>query len=102
MSNSAKSVSGSVEDIVYYVSNALCTSFIILTIDPVLIVFALITFAVSLLFGKRLNKVRYNYNMEMQEKSRKRDYVKRVFYLADYAKEMRLTNINRAMFKKFY
>ena len=57
---------------------------------------------VSILFGKRLNKVRYNYNMEMQEKSRKRDYVKRVFYLADYAKEMRLTNINRVMFKKFY
>lgn len=46
--------------------------------------------------------MRYNYNMEMQEKSRKRDYVKRGFYLADYAKEMRLTNINRVMFKKFY
>lgn len=102
VSNRANSVLGSLEDIVYYVSNALCTSFIILTIDPVLIVFALIPFAVSLLFGKRLNKVRYNYNMEMQEKSRKRDYVKRVFYLADYAKEMRLTNINRVMFKKFY
>ena len=25
-----------------------------------------------------------------------------MFYLADYAKEMRLTNINRVMFKKFY
>lgn len=95
-------VLGSLGDIVYFIFNAFATSFIIFTIDPVLIVFALIPFMVSILFGKRLNKVRYNYNMEMQEKSRKRDYVKRVFYLADYAKEMRLTNINRVMFKKFY
>lgn len=95
-------VLGSLGDIVYFIFNAFATSFIIFTIDPVLIVFALIHFIVSILFGKRLNKVRYNYNMEMQEKSRKRDNVKRVFYLADYAKEMRLTNINRVMFKKFY
>ena len=100
--NRTQQVLGSLGDIVYFIFNAFATSFIIFTIDPVLIVFALIPFMVSILFGKRLNKVRYNYNMEMQEKSRKRDYVKRVFYLADYAKEMRLTNINRVMFKKFY
>ena len=100
--NRTQQVLGSLGDIVYFIFNAFATSFIIFTIDPVLIVFALIPFMVSILFGKRLNKVRYNYNMEMQEKSRKRDYVKRVFYLADYAKEMRLTNTNRVMFKKFY
>lgn len=100
--NRTNEVLRSLCDIVYFIFNAFATSFIIFTIDPVLIVFALIPFIVSILFGKRLNKVRYNYNMEMQEKSRKRDYVKRVFYLAGYAKEMRLTNINRVMFKKFY
>lgn len=100
--NRTNEVLRSLCDIVYFIFNAFATSFIIFTIDPVLIVFALIPFIVSILFGKRLNKVRYNYTMEMQEKSRKRDYVKRVFYLADYAKEMRLTNINRVMFKKFY
>ena len=83
--NRTQQVLGSLGDIVYFIFNAFATSFIIFTIDPVLIVFALIPFMVSILFGKRLNKVRYNYNMEMQEKSRKRDYVKRVFYLADYA-----------------
>lgn len=86
--------------------NALFTvftmSFVIFSIDPVLIIFALIPFAVSLLFGKKLNKIKYEYDMEMQEKSRKKDYVRRVFYLADYAKEMRITNINRVMFQKFY
>lgn len=81
----------------------LCTvSLIIFKINPLLIAFALVPFIVSLLFGKKLNKVQYDYSMESQEKSRKKDYVRRVFYLADYAKEMRLTEINKLMFKKFY
>jgi ATP-binding cassette subfamily B protein len=77
------------------------TSFVIIWIDPLLILFSIIPVVVSLTFGKKLNKLRYRYNMEMQEKSRKRDYVRRVFYLTDYAKEMRLTNINRVMFRDF-
>ena len=81
----------------------ICTmSFVIFLIDPILITFAVIPFVVSLIFGKRFNKIRYEYSMEMQEKSRRRDYVRRVFYLTDYAKEMRLTNINKVMFTKFY
>lgn len=90
---------GSIVNCIFTVS---AMSFVIFTIDPVLIFFALLPFVVSLLFGKKLNQIRYDYSMEMQEKSRKRDYVRRVFYLADYAKEMRLTNINKAMFVKFY
>lgn len=100
--NRTQQVLGSLGDIVYFIFNAFATSFIILTIDPVLIIFALIPFVMSLLFGKKRNKINYDYNMELKEKERKRDYVKRVFYLADYAKEMRLTNISKVMFKKFY
>ena len=81
----------------------ICTmSFIVFMIDPLLIAFAVLPFIISLIFGKRFNKIKYDYNMEMQEKSRRRDYVRRVFYLSDYAKEMRLTNINKVMFAKFY
>lgn len=76
-------------------------SFVIFTIDPLLILFALLPFAVSLLFGGKMNRLQYDYNMEMQEKSRKRDYVRRVFYLADYAKEIRLSQINKALMVKF-
>ena len=101
-SNRANGVLSSLGNIVSCFFTVFATSFVIFTIDPLLMIFALIPFVVSLLFGKRLNKIRYEYNMEMQEKSRKRDYVRRIFYLADYAKEVRLTNINKVMFKKFY
>lgn len=81
----------------------ICTmSFVVFAIDPLLMVFAVLPFLVNLLFGKKLNNLRYEYNMQLQEESRRRDYVRRVFYLADYAKEMRLTNINKVMFTKFY
>lgn len=101
-SRRASNVLDSLGNIVYSLFTVSAMSFVIFTIDPLLMIFALIPFAVNLLFGKKLNKIRYDYNMEMQEKSRKRDYVRRIFYLADYAKEVRLTNINRVMFKKFY
>ena len=77
-------------------------SFVVFAIDPLLMIFAVLPFLVNLLFGKKLNNLRYEYNMQIQEKSRRRDYVRRVFYLADYAKEMRLTNINKVMFSKFF
>ncbi len=98
----ASSVLNSLAHIVYSLFTVGAMSFVIFKIDPVLIIFALIPFAVSLIFGKKFNKVKYEYSMEMQEKTRKRNYVKRVFYLNDYSKEMRLTNINKVMFKKFY
>lgn len=101
-SGRASQVLGSLGNIVGCIFTVTVMSFVIFIIDPVLIVFALIPFIVNLLFGKKLNKLRYEYSMEMREKSRKRDYVRRVFYLADYAKEMRLTSINKVMFIKFY
>jgi len=64
--------------------------------------FTTIPVAYSLIFGKKLNRLRYGRDMEITEKTRKRDYVKRAFYLADYAKEMRLTNIGNVLFGRFY
>ncbi len=76
-------------------------SFLIFYIEPALFLFALIPLVINLLFGKRLNKLQYKYNMEMQEKSRRRDYTRRVFYLTDYAKELRMTNVQNIMFREF-
>jgi ATP-binding cassette subfamily B protein len=75
-------------------------SFVIFTIDPLLAVFAVLPLIATLLFGKKLNRYRYEYGMEMQEKTRKRTYINRVFYLGDFAKEMRVTNIGMVMFAK--
>ena len=101
-SSRAGGVLGSINGIVSCVFTVCSVSFVIFTIDPVLILFVFVPLTVSLLFGQRLNRIRHDYNMEMQEKSRKKDYVRRVFYLADYAKEMRLGEIGEALMGKFH
>lgn len=77
-------------------------SLMIFMIDPIFIIFAAIPVAYSLLFGKKLVDLRYNLSMEMTEKSRERDYIKRTFYLSDYAKEMRLTGISNVLLGRFF
>jgi ATP-binding cassette subfamily B protein len=76
-------------------------SLMIFIIDPIFIVFTIVPVIYSLLFGKKLNRLRYNLRMEMTEKTRKRDYIKRAFYLADYAKELKLTNMGNVLFGRF-
>ena len=49
---------------------------------------------VFLLFGVVRNKINYERKQEIQRLNRKGEYIKRVFYLADYAKEIRQGNIS--------
>ena len=66
------------------------TGIFYLTLDPIGIVFVLVSFIMRLLISKRLNKINYENRTKINPHMRKRDYVSRVFYLKDYAKELRL------------
>ncbi|MBR5646639.1 MAG: ABC transporter ATP-binding protein [Treponema sp.] len=66
------------------------TGIFYLTLDPIGIVFVLISFLMRLLISKKLNKINYVNRTTINPYMRKRDYVSRVFYLKDYAKELRL------------
>ena len=50
--------------------------------------------AVYLVFGNVRNKIVYEKRQEMQKLTRKGEYIKRVFYLSDYAKEIRQGDIS--------
>ena len=58
--------------------------------DPVGIAFVFISFIMRFLVSKKLNKVNYANRLAVNPHMRKRDYVSRVFYLKDFAKELRL------------
>lgn len=73
---------------------------IIIAIDPVLLLFVLIPLAVVPLRSKR-NKLNYERSMAVKEENRRKDYARRTFYLADYAKEMRLTGMPVLMLRRF-
>ncbi len=58
--------------------------------DPIGIAFVFVSFIMRFVVSKRLNKVNYENRLAVNPHMRKRDYVSRVFYLKDFAKELRL------------
>jgi ATP-binding cassette subfamily B protein len=87
-----------------FVSTLLSSAFVICTIMGINLiagVFAAVSFVGSFVFGRVLNKLRYDMDMESVPHRRRMAYVSRVVYLQQYAKEMRLSNIFNVM-KKIY
>ena len=58
--------------------------------DAMGIVFVFASFVLRFLVSKVLNKLNYDIRLKINPLERKRNYVSRVFYLNDYAKELRL------------
>lgn len=54
------------------------------------ILFVLASFVFRFILSKVLNKVNYAVRLEVNPKERKRNYVNRILYLKDYAKELRM------------
>lgn len=58
--------------------------------DKVSILFAVVSFVMAFAFNQLYNKMNYLVRVEGNPFTRKRDYTKRIYYLSDYAKEIRL------------
>ena len=91
-----KSLYWAVWDIVNGISNIA----LIATVAPVFVLLAGVPFLCTLLIGRKRNSFRHEYQMKSREVERRRDYVRRTFYLADFAKEMRLTSMWKVMFER--
>ena len=78
------------------------TGIFFLVKDSVSIFFVILSFASSFIFMQIFNKINYKIRLEKNPNERKRAYVNRVFYLNDYAKELRLNpDVSNKLFKKF-
>lgn len=73
---------------------------LVLSIDPFLMVFAIPPLIITF-FTPKLQKIYYDYSVAEQVINRKSDYTRRTFYQAEFAKEMRLTNIHKVMIARF-
>ena len=85
--------------IVIYVSGA---AVLISTIDPIFLLLALTPLIYTLLIGRRRNRIKHEYDMRNKEVGRQKDYVRRTFYLRDFSKEMRLTEMWKVMVKRMH
>ncbi len=66
---------------------------LMLALDKVGFIFILVSFILTLLTSMALNKLKFKMEIELKPKQRKMSYIHRVFYLTDYAKEIRLNPV---------
>ena len=90
----------SIDGLIWSIVSLSSTSVMLFLIDPLLIVFGLIPLLFGLIRNKR-NKTDKERNDERRKLDRKESYVQRIFYLNEYAKEMRLGDMPSLMFKKY-
>lgn len=70
--------------------------------DKVSILFVAVSFVMTFCFNQLFNRLSYKIRMERVSPERKREYIKRVFYLGDYAKELRLNpEVSDILFERF-
>lgn len=70
--------------------------------DKVSIIFAVVSFVMAFIFNQVYNKMNFLVRVEGNPFTRKRDYIKRIYYLSDYAKEIRLNpDVSNILFKNF-
>ena len=75
------------------VFSLIANALLLWSIDPILMLFALIPFGVGFIRKKR-NKIAFKENEDIQKLAWKANYIQRGFYLQDFAKEMRLTGMS--------
>lgn len=98
----AMRVLDSISSLVWALTSVIANVALVLTISPIFLPFSVAPAIFTILFGKKVNRLNYKKDMEMREETRRRDYVRRTFYLADYSKEMRLTNIKEVMLGRMH
>ncbi len=97
-----------ISSFINYISNAtssfimiITLAFIIADTDPILFVFVIFPVICEVLVVPSLKKIIYQYDVEKKEQLRRADYTKRVMYLRDYAKEIRMTRIWNVIWEQY-
>ena len=82
-------------------SRFLTVSAVFIIIDPVILVVIGAAAAVTLLLNFPIANSNYQREAEILPFQRKREYIERVFYLPQYAKELRLTQVKKIMLRDY-
>lgn len=81
---------GTMEEFVSSTTRVILAGGFFIFVDPISFLFVFTSFALQLLLEAAINKLNFKIRMEKNPIQRKFEYINRVFYLPDYAKELRL------------
>ena len=73
----------------------------VISTDPVGLIFLGVTLLITVLLGLKSNKRLMQREEERIPHSRRAGYIKRVFYLADYAKDLRMGNMKDMLYEDY-
>ena len=90
MSTRVDDIMADTQDFFTHMVSIISITAVILTIDPVCFIFIAICVGIMVPLGRQIAKVNLEKKMVMTPLDRKNLYFSRVFYLQDYAKELRL------------
>ncbi len=79
----------------------LALSGLALSLDGSMILFIGLQIIANFVFARKENYERRAYEVELAESNRHADYIRRVHYMPEYAKELRTTNISDVLFRRF-
>lgn len=103
--NALKSRPGRVLDSIEVLFGALfgflALSGLALSLDGFMILFIGLQMIANFVFARKENYERRAYEVELAESNRQADYIRRVHYMPEYAKELRTTNISDVLFRRF-
>ncbi len=74
---------------------------LLFTIEPVVAVILLASSVIAMLCNMMGNKVNFKHRKETNSLWRKKDYINRVYHLADYAKELRVGKVDDLLMKEY-
>lgn len=74
---------------------------LLFTIEPIVTVILLVSCAITMACNIVGNKVNFKHRKETNPLWRKKDYINRVYHLADYSKELRVSNADDLLIKEY-
>ncbi len=101
MNDRAYNVLSNAQDILTNIAGVLTIGTVIVTIDPVCLVFVFLCVAIMTPIGRMIAKVNVERTEAMTPFDRKNLYFSRVFYLQDYAKELRLSGAGKMIERRY-
>ncbi len=101
MSERANSVLSNAQSIISNIIGVLTIGAVIVSIDPVCLIFVFLCVAIMTPIGRKIAKVNVDRTEAMTPLDRKNLYFSRVFYLQDYAKELRLSGAGKMVEKRY-
>ncbi len=101
MNERAYAVLSNTQDILTNIIGAFTIGAVIVTIDPICLIFVAVCVAIMTPIGRLIAKVNVERTEAMTPLDRKNLYFSRVFYLQDYAKELRLSGAGKMIERRY-